>query len=182
MKILNLPLLTFTLSFIQSIEAIKEGCLRQDDSFTGLMFEGSCDLDHVKKALIDELAQRPNQACLNWKKELADLFQMSKDDAFTQVGIVCAKAEEDVLEDADFYDILDLEADDGDEQRFLKEFYDGGTRLNEEYDDIEEDHNLSSDTQSIEDFYDNQLTTSRVSFPDEIENFDNCDYNSVMCW
>ena len=182
MKILQVALLPLSLSFIQMIEAQKPpkipGCLRQDSSFDSLIFEGQCDIDHVKTALKEEIAQRQN--CYSWKKELADLFQMSFDDAVTQIGIICAKGEENVFEDVNFYDILDLESDDGEECRFLKEFYDGGTRLNGEFDD--DNHSLASDTQSIKDFYDNDLKTSTVSWPYEIENFDDCEYNTVMCW
>jgi len=178
MKILQIALLPLTLSFIEAQRA--PGCLRQDPSFE-LNFEGKCDIDHVRIAIKEEIAVRPNSQCYNWKRELMDLFQMSYDDVVVQIGIICAKGEEDVFEDVNFYDILDLEDSDGDEKRFMKEFYDGGTRLNEEYDDLNEGHSLASDTQSIKDFYDNELSTSTVSFPEDIENFEECTHNTVMC-
>ena len=179
MKILQIALLPLTLSFIEAQRA--PGCLRQDPSLE-LNFEGKCDIDHVRIAIKEEIAVRPNSQCYNWKRELMDLFQMSYDDVVVQIGIICAKGEEDVFEDVNFYDILDLEDSDGDEKRFMKEFYDGGTRLNEEYDDLNEGHSLASDTQSIKDFYDNELSTSTVSFPEDIENFEECTHNTVMCW
>ena len=181
MKCANPTILVVFLFVAITVEGQRrEGCLYKDPSFTGLTIEGRCNLLSILKAIRDETTGRTD--CLSKKKELKFLLQMRRwQDVVAQVDIICKKGAQDNLNDVNFQDILELEDDDGDKERFLKEFYDGGTRFNTEYDSSESGNSLADDTQSIQDAEDT-VKSSTVSWPEEISNFEECEYNSIMCW
>lgn len=67
--------------------------------------------------------------------------------------------------------------------QFDKEYFDGGTYMNEEREDNAGNYNLQSDFTRIKLFYDNGASAKSASFPDDLTNFDNCEIGaSFCCW
>jgi len=141
----------------------------------------------VKRAL--RRLMSGNASCGRLGPELVDAFNLGNANEFNALVLsACENADEPNNDPtASFYDILDdtvisrtgdnvLSAEEN-ESRFLKEFYDGNTFINEEV-----KANFNPMNRQIQSFYRNAAKSQVVEWPDDsIDNFDSCELNTVMC-
>jgi hypothetical protein len=67
---------------------------------------------------------------------------------------------------------------------FDKEYFDGGTYINEERETIEDGvtkYNLQDDVGRINNLYDGAASKKYIGFPDNLSNFDSCEYGAAFC-
>ena len=129
-------------------------------------------------------------SCGRLGPELKDAFNLGHQNQFNALVLSACQDADDPNNNptASFYDILDdtvisrtgdnvLSADEN-ESRFLKEFYDGNTFMNEEV-----TRGFNPMGRQIQSFYRNVAKKQVVGWPDEesIDNFANCELNTVMC-
>ena len=173
---------------------LKESLLKEGNWFGDptLGFEDGipCTFGKVKKVftvMMNELA-----GCGTLVEEIKDVFQTNRlQDAKTIIKNACDAAPVSNEATSSFRDILDLPYNDAAqdlsqeeaEDRFLKEYYDGNTFLNQEVGN----HKQLSTRQygvfgQIKEFDRGVSKKEVVSWPsDDVDNFNDCEMNTVMC-
>lgn len=175
-------------------------CLKNNPEYAILDVRKTCDFDSVLQAsgrAMRKVTDETGDTCSGRMKELKLLLDVkSTDDLVAKVNDICdditsrtktniaASANTDDL--AVQFETIPLGLEDADSEainRFLSEFYDGGTFYNEY---IQQrgpgQYILNSDTQGIKSFYQNEAQNKLVQWPStSVSNFDTCEINAAMC-
>ena len=159
---------------------VHAGCLSSDPNFTGVS-SIKCSYGQFKQGIKHEIALRELAGieCKKFKFELIDLFGGAGLNEIPSIFYeTCDQALRDSTDNfvGDFKDILQ-------DSRFVKEFYDGNTYMNQQVKQKRPtDYTFEEESAAIENFHDNVSRKGAVAMPDEyVDNFQQCDYNTVMC-
>merc|ERR550539_1033967 len=128
--------------------------------------------------------------CFPKEEELGALLDLHiEEEMIAKIENICDEAISHSRNDQDFVvkfgDIQLIDSEDSTTiNRFLKEYYDGGTFLNEEIQQggTENRNNLRQETLGVKEFFKTSARRGLVQCPtSEVHNFDTCEYNTVMC-
>ena len=143
-------------------------------------------LDTIRTGLVDS-----GVVCAELMPEVLELFGVDRQKfALEAFKDACEDAEDVAVSDdantsiGNFRDILGHSNSDEDEDRFLKEFYDGNTPYNQQVQERAPGRfNMNQDPgQQIEAFFREKATEGVVEWPSEdIDNFNECKLDTVMC-
>lgn len=102
-------------------------------------------------------------------------------DSALQAVCVPAKAAFDAAK------IKDFQSMNGSPDSWFKNFYDGGTELNQQVDNDSGTISLMKDASFVESFFESTVETGPITFPDHLDNFANCEAESgvrtvMCCW
>lgn len=148
----------------------------------------TCSPGQFKNSLQKIMRTSGRGDCGTLRQEIKDTFGVNPNGLNSLIRTACDEAPEPNIDPSvSFYDILDdsIISRNGDdvldavenESRFLKEFYDGNTFMNEEV-----TGSFNPVSRQIKSFYQNAATSEIVAWPDDsIDNFDSCELNTVMC-
>jgi hypothetical protein len=171
-------------------------CLIEHPDYANFELNNECTYDKVlmnvnrqKNALI---ADQGVANCLNKEKELGALLGLDPtnvSDMEAKINRICDNAISQSTTDTDyvvkFEDIPLIESTDSETiNRFLDEFYDGGTYYNEQVQQTNggDSYSLNRDTQGIKRFYNGPAQRRLVDWPStSVTNFRDCAINAVMC-
>ena len=110
---------------------------------------------------------------------MLNVAELTEDAFIAAMDAVCAtaKAAFDASKTTDFFSMTNQPT------TWFKDFYDGGTILNEHVDNDAGTTMLEDEGAFIETFYENVVLKGPISYPDNLANFDNCeaDMEAVMC-
>ncbi len=162
-----------------------------DDATLGFDDGIPCTLGKAKKVFTRMMADLTG--CGTMIEELRDVFGVQRGAAMKTILKEACDAAPDPSHDPtkSFRDILDLDFNtengaislDEAEDRFLKEFYDGNTFINQEvgnYNALQTKQN--SIFGQIKSFDRNESKKKVVGWPsDDVDNFNECSMNTVMC-
>mmetsp|Transcript_6275 Transcript_6275/g.9115 ORF Transcript_6275/g.9115 Transcript_6275/m.9115 type:complete len:371 (+) Transcript_6275:121-1233(+) len=164
-------LLIASLTFWKT-QAQSDGCITQVKE---LVFKGQCyDYLLVKKSIMDL------DACTS-----ADFFSLlgvssgDNEGAKIELAKSCKKADDESIEN-----FLPWSAVTKRGYQFDKEFFNGGTILNEEYATQQESDKLEKEVGRLKEIEDNVLNRRGIKWPSYIDNFDtyeSCSMNVAMC-
>jgi hypothetical protein len=183
-------------SAILAISPLAQGlCLKAALTNDGTLTSGDgipCSFGKFKNLLNDKIINEGLQGCDGIKTELLDLFnEVKMKFVVRKIREACETAPEpDQTPTTSFREIFQsfpvssdgLDNTEVAQDRFLKEFYDGNTFINEHVGGGE--YNIPRN--DIRTFYDDSAKRTVVDWPDEdgVENFDltnSCDLSTVMC-
>lgn len=144
-----------------------------------------CDIERIL-VLVERIMVRQS-ACVEFEPEtvLATILHAEDEslDGLTEaLKVICApaKATYDATNTKEFKDM------NGETDAWFKDFYDGGTTLNQQVNNDSGTIELNADAKFIQNFYRQTVLQGPVSFPDSLDNFHNCEADSVRavmcCW
>jgi hypothetical protein len=150
-----------------------------------------CSLAKVKRVF--KKLKKNLTGCGKLNQEVRDVFGTARGNEINAIlkGACDAAAEPDHSATSDFRDIFDFDynTDDGEisndeaEDRFLKEFYDGNTFLNQEVGNYEALSTRQNQAFSKISEFDTFVSEKEVvGWPSaDVDNFDSCQMNTAMC-
>ena len=167
-------------------EALLEDGFWTDDPTLNIDDGIPCSLGRVKRVLKNMVNNLTGCGSLN--EELKDVFGTGRgSESRAMIEAACAAAPEPSHDaTSSFRDILDLDyhvsedlTEDEAEDRFLKEFYDGNTFINQV---VGRSDPSKTVFRQIKSFRQEVAKKEVVSWPSEdIDNFNSCEMNTVMC-
>ena len=107
---------------------------------------------------------------------MLNVAELTEDAFIAAMDAVCAtaKAAFDASKTTDFFSMTNQPT------TWFKDFYDGGTILKEHVDNDAGTTMLEDEGAFIETFYENVVLKGAISYPDNPDNFDNCEAD--MLW
>ena len=169
----------------RNLQAVSDECieaivstLTNGNPTDGFQIQG-CDIQELDNVVAEALPTTPECDTYLSNDILEHLLGVSGSSAVLQTALdgVCdpAKTTFDSISTTDFFSMTDNSL------AWFKDFYDGGTILNEHVDNDEGTTLLSNEASFVKTFFDNIAQQGPVSFPSSITNFDNCAIEAAMC-
>eukprot|EP00565_Helicotheca_tamesis_P003147 CAMPEP_0185724416 /NCGR_PEP_ID=MMETSP1171-20130828/906_1 /TAXON_ID=374046 /ORGANISM="Helicotheca tamensis, Strain CCMP826" /LENGTH=404 /DNA_ID=CAMNT_0028392267 /DNA_START=33 /DNA_END=1247 /DNA_ORIENTATION=+ len=167
--------------------AAQTSCLG-GSSFT-VLYEGSCSYADLVERIAEEVTNDPT--CTNTATQETNLLLSLSADATATAGaeavhILCATAA--AAEKDTFFPWGDIT---GHGEQFDKQYFDGNTFWNEEYETEvynrvpyiqgASSNRLDIDARNVDDVYETVAEVGGIEFPDWMSNFAECDLHAVMC-
>lgn len=159
-----------------------------DEDFT-VYFKGVCDYDHLVERMTLKIESHPR--CINTGAEEVQLLvgvmnPRDEDVARQRVRNLCEETIKEKMADPSYVVPWVNVANKG--PQFDKEYFDGNTFWNEEYQtDLdplipgEPSNVLEDDAERVDDLYETVLTRVPFQWPDYMPNFEDCGVRSAMC-
>lgn len=142
---------------------------------------------HESPSANDDYGNICRETCGTVDQEMYAIFKADNEQGLhLQIEETCNRARTAMEDNSRFEDIFDESFTGTPKARFYKEYYDGGTTLNENVNGERGTYNLAQETTPVLDFQRTKLNSGAVSWPDNaVTNFhttgQGCELNGVMC-